>query len=426
MTYILVGIAVTALLMLLNGVLVACETSVLMLTPGRAHRLIESGAAGARNLDTLIDIRHRLRAGTFLVSAATNAAGTFVCFAIALSVGWNPTLAVAAGLTMLVLGVIFLLTQAVPRAFAVTNPEYIALGLSGFCLAVTRAIGPLGSALSLPAKVIISAAGGERNVTIWAVTPERNGDSGDEDDAQREEAEEAILEAVSDFGDMIVREVMTPRTDMESLEDSSSIEEAAQLIIETGLSRIPIYHETTDDIRGILYSKDLLKALIHKQSSSGPRTLLDIARPALFVPETKPVRELLVEMRTRTHVAIVADEYGGTAGMVTLEDLLEEIVGDIADEFDRETPMIVELGDHSYIVDARVPVDELNDLYDTVLDVDADSVGGLFIELAGHIPTVGESIVVEGVELTTTMVEGNRVVQLRTRPVAPGYASAKQ
>jgi len=208
---------------------------------------------------------------------------------------------------------------------------------------------------------------------------------------------------------------------MSSLPDTATCTEAVHLVSKTGYSRVPVYHETIDDIRGVLYAKDLLGALANGGSE---RLAVELARAPYFVPETKPVEELLVEMRERTHIAIVADEYGGTAGLVTLEDLLEEIVGDIADEYDREEPLVVELGDQRYRVDARLPVDDLNELLGTDLDTEADSVGGLFTEVAGHIPERGESLVIEGVSLTVTDLQGTRIRQLTVEPAGSARQGA--
>ncbi len=148
----------------------------------------------------------------------------------------------------------------------------------------------------------------------------------------------------------------------------------------------------------------------------GENSIAGLARAPYFVPETKPVQELLLEMRTRTHIAIVADEYGGTAGIVTLEDLLEEIVGDISDEYDREEPLLTQLSPERYRVDARLPVDELNELFGTDIDTEADSVGGLFTEVAGRIPEVGESLTIEGLRVTVEVLEGTRIRQLSVEP----------
>ena len=409
------------LLGVLQALFVACETSPLMLTPGRAARLVEAKTPGSQNLETLIDVRHRMRAMVIFFSGLVATLSALVAVAIGLSPAMHlPATGWVGATIMALIGllVFFVFFQAMPRAFAVTNPEFVLLKTTSVTLVFTRILGWLVTLGSAPAKLIVEAAGGERKVTIWAVSPEWRDDSDEQDESAEEQ--ELLRLAVSDFGDKIAREVMTPRTDMSALEDDATILEAVQLISDTGVSRIPIFHENIDDIRGILYSKDLLRYVAQVadwQDATKKNALLNIARPAVFVPETKPVLDLMVEMRTHTHLVIVSDEYGGTSGLVTLEDLLEEIVGDISDEFDPEEELIKPLGPDRYILDARTSVSDLNDLYDTDFDLDADSVGGLFTELVGHIPEVGESVEVEGIKLVVTRVDGNRIVELRSYPL---------
>ena len=408
-----------AILGVVSALVTATDAALAMFPPGRLFRLTESQADGAAALDALDEIGHRLRSTavlTWAIAAAT-AAVAAVAFVADLHVyeGLNrPVFWLLAAVWSLVgTLVMFLLFQAIPRAFAVSNSEYIALATAPFSLAVTSALGPLASALSAPARLVITAAGGERKSPVWAAGPIEREDA--DEDSERENAEEAFLEAVSDFGDKIAREIMTPRTDMRALDDTDTVFDAVTLMLETGFSRVPVYRETVDNIVGILYVKDVLRAIAWVDPDIDPAklpALSSIARPAVFVPETKPVRELLVEMQKQAHLAIVADEYGGTSGLITLEDLLEEIVGDISDEFDTETPLVEELPDGRYRIDARLSVDELNDLFGTALEIDADSVGGLFTEFAGHIPEVGESLTVEGIDLTVVKLEGNRVREL--------------
>lgn len=427
MDIIITGIVLVAL-GLINSVILLNETSLLMLTLGRAHRLVNSKAKGAKKLEQLFEIRHRLRASqvllTALVTGSIGLASAYIAFKEFPLLSLGERYLIAAGFFLIAAIIYVFLFQTFARALAVSNPEFIALRTAGFALGVTKLLGPIMSFISLPAKLLIDAAGGDRKVTIWAVTPEwLDEDSEDEES----EDDESIIEAVSDFKNKIAREVMTPRTDMVALSDTGTLADAVEIISKKGVSRIPIYHETIDDIRGILYSKDLLKVVANQgsvSSTADTKKLENLARPAFFVPETKPVRDLMVEMRKHTHMVIVADEYGGTSGLVTLEDLLEEIVGDILDEFDYESPMITQIGEDNYLLDGRLSVDELNDLFDTVFDMDADSLGGLFTELIGHIPETGESIVVEGIKLVVTRVDGNRVLELRACPATEEEISA--
>ncbi len=415
-----------------SAFLCASETAVLMLTPGRVHRLAEAERHGSPALERLSDQRHRLRATTTLMGGAA--------FATAAAFGWmlgevfwasdfgagtdvvSGTLGAAstiAGAALVVL-LSYALIQALPRTLAVANPERLGLSTAGYALAMTRLLYPLARALGAPWKWGVSVAGGHPDVSPWAVTPEWRGTDSDEQ-AEREGAEEALLEAVSDFADKVVREVMVPRTDTKALPDTATASDAVALIAKTGFTRIPVYHSTIDDVRGVLYAKDLLKAIV---DDGVDQTVVDLARQPYFVPETKPAQELLVEMRSQTHIAIVADEYGGTAGLVTLEDLLEEIVGDISDEYDREEPLVVEVGAEHYKVSARLPIDDLNDLLGMDFDIEADSVGGLFTEVAGRIPEVGESVDIEGVRFTVTELQGTRICQLSVRPAGSSSEGA--
>jgi magnesium and cobalt exporter, CNNM family len=319
-------------------------------------------------------------------------------------------------------GVAFALVEALPRTIGVANPERVALSAARVAAALTRFLAPLARVLSALWVWSVHLVGGERISSPWtAEEAERTVEEGDEE-AEREEAEEAFLEAMSDFAEKVTREVMVPRPDVAALPDTATISEAIAIIERRGFSRVPVFHGSVDDIRGVLYAKDILITLgrdAHACSTDAP--IAPLVRSAIYVPETKPVEELLLEMRkARTHIAIVADEYGGTAGIVTLEDLLEEIVGEISDEYDREVPLVIDLGDGRYRVDARLPVDDLNERFGTAAEPEFDTVGGLVLEVAGHIPVVGESVEIDGVRLTVDRLEGNRIRQLVVQPTARG------
>lgn len=233
---------------------------------------------------------------------------------------------------------------------------------------------------------------------------------GDHDEADREEIE--LISSVLEFSETIVREVMVPRTDMVVVDASLTSEEALDLVIQHGFSRIPIVGENLDDVVGFVYAKDLLQLM---DTRSDPKGVMEIRRTAHHVPETKPAMELLREMQaSQVHMAIVVDEFGGTAGLVTIEDLLEELVGEIADEYDTEAPMVQDLDDGGYLVDARLPVDDLNELLGADLpDDEWDTVGGLVLGLAGRVPLVGEQFELEGAVLTPERVQGRRVERVR-------------
>ena len=309
--------------------------------------------------------------------------------------------------------VLFAFGEALPRTLAVQNPERVGLVSAPSAARLTAVFAPAARFFAAGWIGITSLVADEPVTDAW-LTGDEYGTETVAEEQEREDAEEAFFEAVVDFASKIVREVMVPRTDMICLEDTASVPEAVRVIAQSGLSRVPVYHDTLDDIVGVLFAKDLL---ICVGTASCPATVGPLAREVFFVPETKPVDELLVEMRQRkTHMALVADEYGGTAGLVTIEDLLEEIVGEIFDEYDRDEPMVIDLEDGGLLLDARLPIDDFNDLLGTAIELEADSIGGLFVELAGHIPQPGEEIEVEGVRITARDVEGTRVRSLHVRP----------
>ncbi|KQR01832.1 HCC family HlyC/CorC transporter [Arthrobacter sp. Leaf141] len=236
-----------------------------------------------------------------------------------------------------------------------------------------------------------------------------------------EDTEATMIQSVFDFGDTLVRAVMVPRTDILSVDAGSTLRHAMSLFLRSGYSRMPVIGENNDDILGIIYLKDVA-AVLHELAPGEEPPLVDsLTREVRYVPESKPVSDLLSELQKEsTHVAIVIDEYGGTAGLVTLEDLIEEIVGEIVDEYDTESAEAVELGDGSYRVSARMSIDDLGELFDIELDDDeVDTVGGLLAKALGRVPIVGSAVEVHGVALRADRLEGrrNRVSHIIAAPV---------
>lgn len=225
-----------------------------------------------------------------------------------------------------------------------------------------------------------------------------------------EDNEAELIQSVFDFGDTLVRSVMVPRTDILSIDSGSSLHRAMSLFLLSGYSRIPVIGENTDQVLGIVYLKDVAAVLHNLGPGEEPPVVDELARDVRYVPDSKPVSELLRELQKEsTHVAIVIDEYGGTAGLVTLEDLIEEIVGEIVDEYDTESAEAVELGDGSYRVSARMSIDDLGELFDLELDDDeVDTVGGLLAKALGRVPIVGSTVVVHGLSLRADRLEGRR------------------
>ena len=225
-----------------------------------------------------------------------------------------------------------------------------------------------------------------------------------------EEFEQELLDSVEEFGETIVREIMVPRIDMATVSADANLTDAMSIFLARGYSRLPVIGNDIDDIRGVLYIKDVAKLLHENPASMDGTSVSSVARPAIFVPESKPVDDLLREMQsTSRHIAIIIDEYGGVAGLATMEDVIEEIVGEISDEYDRDIPDVETLDDGVLRVNARFSLFELGELFELELeDEDVDSVGGLLTKQLGKLPKRGDRVTISGLSLTADRIEGRR------------------
>lgn len=225
-----------------------------------------------------------------------------------------------------------------------------------------------------------------------------------------EQGDRELIHSIFEWGDTVVREVMVPRTDMLTVDDDTTVREAMAAFLRTGVSRMPVVGRDADDVVGVLYLRDLARLAHERPAEAGTGSVRALARPAMFVPESKKADDTLRLMQAESnHLALVVDEYGGIAGLVTLEDLIEELVGDISDEYDRDAPEVTELGDGRYRVSARLPTDELGDLFGIELeDEDVDSVGGLLTKELGRLPVSGSTVRVSGLVLRAERTEGRR------------------
>ena len=377
--------AFSALVVFLTAIVRAAGAT-LVRTP-RADALHDAGE-GDRRAGVVADLlEDRLRIQPALGTAVT----TLLILAVIpaswaltrLLSGWQLALAYAAMTVLLVL-----LSDLIPRTIGRSRPRSFAYRFSRL-LAIAVRVGDAANDL---------------------VSDEDDAEDDGNDDEDREERE--LISSIIEFGDTIVREVMVPRIDMVTLPAAASTDDAVDLVLEAGRSRIPLTGDNIDDIVGLLYARDLLT--LYDQAAP-PRPARDLAHEAYFVPETKAIAELLREMQVKQkHLAIVVDEFGGTAGVVTIEDLIEEIVGEIVDEYDDEEPMVVPLGSGGYLVDARLDVDDLANALDLRFpEEEWDTVGGLVLGLAGRVPDVGESFEYNDVMLIAEDVQGRRVARVR-------------
>ena len=425
----LADLGLILLLILLNGLFVAAEIAFVTVRRTRLDELADEGdRRAARALRLLKDPGRFLAviqvAITFLGALASAVAAVSIVELLATplsGVSWIGERAGALALlvvTLLVSIVSIVLGELIPKGFALANPDRIALAASGPISLFAKIVSPLVALLVLLTKAISKPFGIDptRTPELSAAEIRLIVEQGSQQGVLEAE-EEQMISAVMSLSDSKLHEVMVPRIDIVAIDQEASFDEAVEVVLKEGHSRTPLYRESVDHIVGILYAKDLLRLI----AAGGPRPRLrDIMRPALFVPESQSVDDLLHELqRRKVHMAVVLDEYGGTAGLVTIEDLLEEIVGEIQDEFDEEEPMKVEIGPGEVILDGRADIDDLTELVEPALeledDEEYDTLGGFVYHRIGRVPVVGDAVVIEPFVITVIKVSGRRVGKVRVR-----------
>ncbi|MBC8363711.1 MAG: HlyC/CorC family transporter [Actinobacteria bacterium] len=420
----MLGVVTLVLLTGVGSVLAAAETSLTHMRRARAAVLArgdrENGngngpgdnAAGDRTglLLEVLERRSRYLGPILLLLLACQlgAAGlTAVIVSDRFGGGW-----VAPSLLVLLL-VFFVAAEIVPKTWALTNTDAVAVRMAPLASGLSRIV-PLrwvtASLVSLAERIAPRRTNGAGSAIseeeLLAVA-----DRALESQAIDEEEHE-LVESVIAFGDTLVREVMVPRPDMVTVGSDATITEAIEVAVRSGRSRVPVEGTGTDDLVGVVHAKDLMRAQFEGR---GDDPVTGLARPTHDVPETKQADDLLRQMQAeRFHLAVVVDEYGGTAGIVTMEDLLEEVFGEIVDEFDSEEPLTTPLADGAMLVHGRMPVDELDELLGDVLpDGDWDTVGGLLFDALGHVPAVGEGVELAGRRFDVEQVVGRRITRVR-------------
>jgi CBS domain containing-hemolysin-like protein len=398
------------------------QASLVYIDRARLRHMLDEGTPRARALSRLLDEQTSTLSTILVVYTLALCAAAAMAFWFDLDL-WDlaaPWVAVLAALLQLL---VLLLVQFVGRVVAVSRPEQVALTLVRPVELLVRlffiVLVPL-NALDVWVRNLLGVQHG--------LTPAEEEDRLRhlvEGNTALEEDEREMIASVIELGEQPVREIMVPRMDIVATTEASTVRQTLDRIVESGHSRIPIYEATIDNITGVVYAKDLLKFLRDGDQGAGVRSL---AREPSFVPETKKVDELLHEMQQRrVHVSIVVDEYGGTAGLITIEDLIEEIVGEIQDEYDVEEDLIEEVSDDEALFDARVSIRDVNDTLDLAIeDEDFDTLGGLLYHELGKVPNVGDEVRVDGAVFTVLTTTGRRVRKVRVMKVPPEPATAAE
>jgi putative hemolysin len=421
------GLVSTVGLVLLHGLLAGMRAAFASARRGRLRQMADEGVPRAALALRLAEDSSRMLGTLYLgkaflaALAAAVAALTLVTpLARALTDGGIPRpwadgaalLVVVGGLSALILVV----GRLAPEGIAAAQPEHWAVRFAGLLRVLAAVLWPPVRLLVWVGNRLAAPFGGVPLTGTALVTEEEIRtlvDAGEEEGVIEEEEKEMIY-SIFELGETMAREVMVPRIDIVAVDVQTPPEEVVRVIAETGHSRIPVYEGTVDAILGLVYAKDLL---LHLQCDGSRRPLREMLRPAYFVPETKKVDDLLREMQQRRiHMAIVVDEYGGTAGLVTVEDILEEIVGEIQDEYDAEEPSFEQVGEGEYILDARMNLDDVNDLLGADLPTEtADTLGGLIYDALGRVPVPGDQLEVGRWQIEVLTVSGRRIRRVQMK-----------
>ena len=435
LTEVLIVIGLT----MLAGIFVAAEIALVSLRRSRVAQLVDENRRGAARVRRLIADPARFLAViqiaiTFIGFLSSAVAAVALTKGLAEFIGsFEPLKGSADAIALVIVTVLvslfsIVVGELVPKALALAFPDRTALLLAGPVDMLGRILAPVVAVLTWLTRLIVRPFGADvtKEAQITAeelkLIVERGGEEG-----ILEAEEEQMIHAVIELGDRRVHEVMVPRIDIVGLDADDDLESAVDRIIEGGHSRLPVWEGSVDQVLGILYAKDLLPFL---KAASGERpSVRALLRPPVFVPESMSIDDLLHEFqRRKVHLAIVGDEYGGTAGLVTIEDLLEEIVGEIQDEYDEEEEMVVRLDDDRIRFDGRASVDEIGDAWEE-LDLaelledrdEYDTIGGLVFHRIGGVPRPGDVVELKGVTITVESIDGRRVAKvLATRNRAAG------
>lgn len=399
-------IACAVIVLALGALLSAGESALLRFTRAAADDLIEEGRRGATRVRHLAEHRTRVLGALSIARVAVDmlAAVLITLAASGLVRAWWQVLALALLANIILLGVVVGFS---PRTYGRRNPAGTLLALGGLLTWVDVLAAPQRRLVSRTRRPESAPTDAETREAVNEDLREMIDEIGETDTIEDEDRE--MMRSVVELGQTLVREVMVPRTDMVTIDAHKPASAAMRLFIRSGYSRVPVIGEDADDVRGILYLKDVLRRLAAHPEHEG-LAVAGFVRDAEYVPEMKPADDLLREMQTgRFHMALAVDEYGGIAGLVTMEDLLEEVVGELTDEHDPELPEVVEVAPGTYRVPARLALDELGELFDLEIDDDdVDTVGGLLTKAIGRVPLPGAAGDIQGVHLQAEEATGRR------------------
>ncbi|MFZ1127416.1 hemolysin family protein [Methanoregula sp.] len=410
---------------LLSAFFSSSEVALISITKAKVRTLVNDNKPGAIALATLKENPDHFLITILVGNTIMNIAAAAIATAIAISVFGSIGVGIATGVVVIIL---LVFGEIGPKIYATRAPDTFPRTIAPIILFLSRILSPV---IWVVERVSPSLGVG-RDMGEPAVTEEEIKEWIDvgKEEGTIEQDEKEMLYSVLEFGDTTAREIMTPRVDAILIEDTTGIGEAIRIFNETGFSRIPIYHDRIDNITGVLNVKDVFSAMVSKRTDI---SIKEIMYDPTFVPETKKIDDLLKELQVhRVQIAIIIDEYSSFVGIVTVEDILEEIVGEIRDEYDKEEPGVQNIAEGVYVLDAQMWVDDINDELSIGLPLDEsyETVGGLLIDRLGHIPQhPGEKVEIEAGRITLVVMQmhGRRIVKIKciARPTTPGEAEPR-
>jgi CBS domain containing-hemolysin-like protein len=396
------------LLVLLAGLVAMTDAALATVSPARAAEMARDGRRGSVALAAVAsDVVRHLNLLLLLRLLCELTATTLVALVCVdtYGAGWRAALVTAGAMTL----VSFVVVGVAPRTVGRQHAYAVGRATAPLVRWIGRVLNPLASLLILIGNAVTPGRGFPEGPFGSQVELRELVDLAEQRGVV-EHGEREMIHSVFALGDTIVREVMVPRTEMVWIERPKTLQQALYLFLRSGFSRIPVIGDSVDDVLGVLYLKDVVRRTQSGDPAAPAGAVADLMRPATFVPESKPVDDLLSEMQAaRTHLVIVVDEYGGTAGLVTIEDILEEIVGEITDEYDVERPPVEHLADGSVRVTARLPIEDLGEIFGVELPADeVETVGGLLAQTLGRVPIPGATVDVGGLHLVAEDTAGRR------------------
>jgi gliding motility-associated protein GldE len=397
-------------LFILSGFFSGSETALMSVNRVKIRHLAQEGDSKAKTVDNLLDQPDKLLTTILVGNNLINIAASSIATALAIALFGNKGVGIATGVVTLF---ILIFGEITPKSFATQNPILASKWVAKYIKIFSYIFAPFIKVLTFITSFIIRAYGGTPQQKKPFVTEEeiKKFVNVGEREGVIEADEKEMINSIFDFDDTIVKEIMIPRIDMICVNIETPIEELIDIIIDMGYSRVPVYNGTVDNIVGIVYAKDLLNLFDKRENVE----IKKIMRPAYYVPETKEVDSLLTELRKqKIHMAIILDEYGGTEGLVTIEDLLEEIVGDIQDEYDTEEKKIEMISEHEVLVDGRVDIDEINEILEVCFPEEGyETISGFILSILGYVPEEGEEIEFENLKLIVEKTIQRRISKVK-------------